>query len=325
MTPHPLICKPWEVRAYLSGRKSMVRLPAWDEKTLGSNRLWDREKVIRKPSQAQSLKPGDHLLVCADIPYAPSIYAAGGVWRALRFGRPSGRGYKTVSISNGKTRKTFGAHKLVCMAFYGPPPTPSHQVRHIDGNPDNSAPWNLCWGTQQENWTDRRAHGRGVEGEKHHAAKFDDAERAHIRWAIEKGLCGRKHAARMLGVSQTAIQQLMRGVELTQPERAAIPERIPTLILAVTAARIEKLQEISEEDALREGIMRERSPVTGMPFCVEHPVFNPGTCAGETAAETFMVLWKAIHGDESWLSNPEVVALTVKVHLTNVDAVERAG
>lgn len=125
-------------------------------------------------------------------------------WYALKGARHS-KGYRTVSLCHNNKRVTKAVHRLVCMAFHGMPPTKSHQVRHLDGTRDNNRPENLCWGTQRENWLDRKAHGRGCEGEKHHAAKLTDRERESLRWAISRGLCSQRHAARMLGMSQGAI------------------------------------------------------------------------------------------------------------------------
>lgn len=131
-------------------------------------------------------------------------------WYPLK-GHLTAKGYRTVSLCHENVKVTKSVHKLVCMAFHGMPARPSEQVRHLDGNPENNRPENLAWGSQYENWADRKAHGRGCEGEKHHAAKLTDAEREHIRWAIQKGLCSIKHAARMLGMSQAAIQAVVRA------------------------------------------------------------------------------------------------------------------
>ncbi len=125
-------------------------------------------------------------------------------WYPLR-GHTTGKGYQSVSLCHENVKITKHVHRLVCMAFHGMPTHPSLQVRHLDGNPANNRPSNLRWGTQEENWADREAHGRGMRGEKHHAAKLSDAEREHLRWAIARGLCSRRHAARCLGMSASSI------------------------------------------------------------------------------------------------------------------------
>ena len=130
-------------------------------------------------------------------------------WYPLRGHEGRRKGYRHVSLCHENVKITKSVHRLVCMAFHGVPATPTMQVRHLDGNPANNAPANLRWGSQEENWADRKAHGNGVEGEKHHAAKLSDVERDHLRWAISKGLCSQRHAARALGMSQGSISAVV--------------------------------------------------------------------------------------------------------------------
>lgn len=131
-------------------------------------------------------------------------------WYPLK-GHNSGKGYQSVSMCHENRKVTKSVHKLVCIAFHGFPPSKTHQVRHLDGVKSNNAPANLAWGTQEENWADRVLHGRGMEGEKHHASKLTDAERSSLRWAISKGLCSQRMAARCLGMSQSAIWGIVSG------------------------------------------------------------------------------------------------------------------
>jgi hypothetical protein len=166
--------------------------------------------------------PGDRLLVAMGIPSAPNDdYCAGSDGRVYSRTRYAGfgrkervdwypfvgargkrNGYMRVSLCHENRKVTRSVHSLVCEGFYGPAPFRAAQVRHLDGNPENNEPSNLAWGTQEENWTDRRAHGRGCEGEKHHASKLTDAER----------LCSQRHAARTLGMSQSSIAKEQRLV-----------------------------------------------------------------------------------------------------------------
>jgi len=148
--------------------------------------------------------------------YSQTRYAGFGKkiktdWYPLS-GHRTAKGYRSITMSHESQRRTRNVHRLICEAFHGQPQRKSLQVRHLDGNPDNNAPPNLAWGTQEENWQDRRAHGRVALGEKHHAAKLTDAERTHLAWAIARGLCSQRHAARMLGMSQSAIQEIAAKV-----------------------------------------------------------------------------------------------------------------
>lgn len=129
-------------------------------------------------------------------------------WYPLK-GYVSAKGYQTISMSHENKKVTKSVHRLVCMAFHGLPPVATMEVRHLDGNPANNRPENLCWGTGQENWQDKRLHGKATVGERHHAAKFTDEERVHIRWAIEHGLCSQRQAARVLGMALSSIQGIV--------------------------------------------------------------------------------------------------------------------
>lgn len=131
-------------------------------------------------------------------------------WYALK-GHTSNRGYQTISMCHDNRKVTRTVHRLVCLAFHGTPHSLSLQVRHLDGDPQNNRPGNLCWGTQEENWQDRKEHGRGCEGEKHHASKLTDRERESLRWAIAMGLCSQRHAAKMLGMAQASISSIVHG------------------------------------------------------------------------------------------------------------------
>ncbi len=158
--------------------------------------------------------PNDDYMAGADgLIYSRTRYKGFGKkeytdWYPLK-GHATKNGYRSVSMCHANVKVTKNVHRLICMAFHGMPPDPAMQVRHLDGNPENNQPDNLAWGSQEENWQDRRAHGRVALGEKHHAAKLTDAEREHLRWAIAKGLCSQRHASRMLGMSLSAIGEIV--------------------------------------------------------------------------------------------------------------------
>jgi hypothetical protein len=100
-----------------------------------------------------------------------------------------------------------------------------------------------------------------------------------------------------------------------------MPRWSSRLTLTVTAARIERLQAISEEDARAEGVARFRSGDTVM-YGIAVPQGHE--LAGLSARETFTSLWCDLHGPSAWVANPEVVALTFSVEKINIDAKEAA-
>ena len=101
--------------------------------------------------------------------------------------------------------------------------------------------------------------------------------------------------------------------------RSAIhmPRWASRITLQVTDVRVQRLQEISREDAIAEGIAwSDRSsgysydPVDG----------GPGYHASDPR-ESFFTLWRSINGDDSVDANPWIVAVTFATHKANVDTV----
>lgn len=101
--------------------------------------------------------------------------------------------------------------------------------------------------------------------------------------------------------------------------RARSPIHMPRwasrLTLTVTDVRVQRLQEISEADAMAEGIHRNTSswfPIPGVDG------------SGTTARAAFAGLWNSIHGDTAWDANPWVAAITFTVQHGNINQMEAA-
>lgn len=99
-----------------------------------------------------------------------------------------------------------------------------------------------------------------------------------------------------------------------------IPRWASRLTLIVEGVKIERLQDISEEDARAEGVER-ISDWEG----VER--YRHYTCpdlaipyTGVAAKISFSTLWESIHGEEAWIANPWVVAISFRVVKANIDA-----
>jgi hypothetical protein len=100
------------------------------------------------------------------------------------------------------------------------------------------------------------------------------------------------------------------------PWRVSIhmPRRLSRLTLVVTATKIERVQDISEADAMAEGIAtRDHS--------VKWPNGDPGEI-DNVRARSFARLWESLHGPGAWDKNPWVVALTCTAHRCNIDKME---
>lgn len=80
-----------------------------------------------------------------------------------------------------------------------------------------------------------------------------------------------------------------------------MPRWASRLTLAVSDVRVQRLQEISEEDARAEGV-------------------NHNVNGGPNDRTAFCRLWNSLHGADAWDANPWVVALTFTVERRKIDA-----
>lgn len=85
------------------------------------------------------------------------------------------------------------------------------------------------------------------------------------------------------------------------------------LTLIVTATKVERLQDISEADSIAEGVDRAIAGVEQR---------NIGQVTISTFRTGFVRLWGKLHGKESWLENPMIVALSFRVIKANIDSAE---
>jgi hypothetical protein len=85
-----------------------------------------------------------------------------GKTRALK-GDYDKDGYHHVLMNIAGKRVYRRVHRLVALAFHGRPPTPKHQVNHINGTRTDNKPENLEYVTSQEN----TLHGYQVNGRTH--------------------------------------------------------------------------------------------------------------------------------------------------------------
>ncbi|MDW9598108.1 hypothetical protein GOA86_06880 [Sinorhizobium meliloti] len=96
------------------------------------------------------------------------------------------------------------------------------------------------------------------------------------------------------------------------------------LTLLVTDVRVERLQDISEEDAKAEGVSQLASPDKDgrRHFTVpghEAPIDEP------TAKRAYAILWDWINGAGEWHKNPWVAAYTFTVTKQNIDQIEKVA
>lgn len=85
-----------------------------------------------------------------------------------------------------------------------------------------------------------------------------------------------------------------------------MPRKACRLVLEITDVRVQRLQEITEDDAIAEGV--------DGPMCAELAIKTPWRdVAAPVAVHTYAALWDSINGAGAWNSNPWVWALTFKV------------
>ena len=88
-----------------------------------------------------------------------------------------------------------------------------------------------------------------------------------------------------------------------------MPRKYSRILLEITELKRERLQDISEADAKREGVNKE--------FEVDLATFIHGSNEAITKNNSYKLgfkhIWEQINGRESWEQNPEVVAIGFKV------------
>ena len=97
-----------------------------------------------------------------------------------------------------------------------------------------------------------------------------------------------------------------------------MPRWASRLTLTVTDVRVQRLQEISREDAKAEGF-----PVDHLGNYYEPPPPEKDSWQGYAVA-SFCLTWSKLNGPGSWDANPWIVALTFTVERRNIDAARAA-
>jgi hypothetical protein len=95
-----------------------------------------------------------------------------------------------------------------------------------------------------------------------------------------------------------------------------MPRWASRLTLEIVAVRVERLQDITEEDALAEGVRRVTKDNEVFKYCVydlgDDMSSTPWAVMRSTAVGAYAELWESIHGAGSWQLNPWVWVLEFK-------------
>lgn len=115
-------------------------------------------------------------------------------------------GYQRVTLKQGDARVREFVHRLVLSVFVREP-SDQEQACHRDGNPSNNALPNLRWGTQSENWDDRRRHGKFRAYAKLTQRDVDLVHTLHADGATNANIASR------FDVSETQVRNILDGAQ----------------------------------------------------------------------------------------------------------------
>jgi len=107
-----------------------------------------------------------------------------------------------------------------------------------------------------------------------------------------------------------------------------LPRAASRLTLEVTGVKVERLQDITDDDAKAEGATGKPCPDIwrrgAIGWSMNWPDVEPEEGWGYVCLNSprlaFGSLWNDINGEDAWNANPWVVAVTFAVHHQNVDA-----
>ena len=278
----PILFSTEMVRAILDGRKTQTRRVVKPQPSAGlrhSNFVKSGVEDGHGRKINVPYYPGDILWVIQikPIEFGKGKYGVGddGCVYDISGASPKKRktyihnGYEQINLRYKGEQRGFRINRLVCEAFYGHPldleRARQADARHLDGNRLNNLPENLDWGTRHQNVMDTVATGI-LNGESNGSAKLSQGDVEQIRQSNEK----QYDLAARYGVNQSTISRIKNqkrwGNNLPSAPPANIERWCSRLFLRVTGVRVERLQDISEDDARAEGVQVIGCPEYWMEF-----------------------------------------------------------
>lgn len=97
---------------------------------------------------------------------------------------------------------------------------------------------------------------------------------------------------------------LLEALKIIWKPSLFMPKIACRTFLKIKSIRVERIWQISEEDAIAEGIEKIGKTSLGIPIYKEYFLKSETPCF--CAANSFRSLWKKINGEESWYQNPFV-------------------
>lgn len=124
---------------------------------------------------------------------------------------PYGRDGHGYGVIKNKELGRGSAHRLICEAANGPPPTPRHEATHTCGSGHLGcvARGHLSWKTHAENMADKIIHGTHLQGERVGTSKLTETEVRKIM--ALKGVRPHREIAAAFGINQSQVSRIMTG------------------------------------------------------------------------------------------------------------------
>ncbi len=177
--------------------------------------------------------------------------------------------------------------------------------------------------------TQTRRVVKGVRGDNSLVLKKSTIKKmgitTHVMDAPKHELCPYGKTGDQLWVRETFAKTDNKGIffradELSEADMCAneiykwtpsihMPRMASRIDLEITGVRVERLQNITEEDAIAEGIFK--SKFDKYFHSTIHPVKGTYQC-WVSARQAFEMLWKSINGADSWDANPWVWGIEFK-------------
>lgn len=139
----------------------------------------------------------------------------------LRPNKTGGKGrYLGVTLVMNGERQYATVRRLVCEAFHGLPPSPSHETAHLNGDSRDNRAENLGWVLRVENARHRDMHGTSLRGERGSGAKLTAADVGAIRAEYAAGSATHLSLAIKFGVDKATAGRIVRGDTWKNPGAA---------------------------------------------------------------------------------------------------------
>jgi hypothetical protein len=102
-----------------------------------------------------------------------------------------------------------------------------------------------------------------------------------------------------------------------------MPRWASRLTLVVTDVRVQRVQEISSNDVLAEGVDPDHRALRSIPRSASDK--KKRDMYHDAHVSQFRTLWNSLHGPDAWAANPWVAAISFTVHKCNIDAMGGAS